>query len=259
VNSTVTVTELSQRAEASAGRLSEVAYRGVVLATAAMLLRNAVILGLLAPPALLGSAAPLALMLGGAVAAAMVRRDPLAPRRDSRERRGAGESTEGAAAGAAAPLPPETTETRAAVRATEALLPALHSPFSLTAALRFGLIFLALHVVGTLAQRALGDFGFYAVSVAGGLVSSASAVASAANLAAKGEILPAVAGLGAILASVTSALVTLPIVSRLTRDRRLTRRVALVLGAVALLGALGVAVQGFLPVERVRSEWLPAV
>ena len=34
--------------------------------------------------------------------------------------------------------------------------------------------FLALHVAGTLAQRYLGIFGFYAVSITGGLLSSAS-------------------------------------------------------------------------------------
>jgi hypothetical protein len=43
----------------------------------------------------------------------------------------------------------------------------LEQPFSLPAALKFGLLFLALHVAGTLAQRYLGIFGFYAVSIAG--------------------------------------------------------------------------------------------
>ena len=39
---------------------------------------------------------------------------------------------------------------------------------------------------GIAAQRLLGDLGFYAVSLVGGLVSSASAVASAASLVANG-------------------------------------------------------------------------
>ena len=47
-----------------------------------------------------------------------------------------------------------------------------------------GLIFLALHVAGRLAQRYFEMFGFYAVSIAGGMLSSASAVAAAGTAAA---------------------------------------------------------------------------
>ena len=61
------------------------------------------------------------------------------------------------------------------------LLPTLESPFSPTAAFKFGVIFLALRSAGTLAQLGPGEAGFYAVRTVGGLVSSASAVASAAN------------------------------------------------------------------------------
>jgi hypothetical protein len=101
-------------------------------------------------------------------------------------------------------------------------LPTLESPFSLTAAFKFGVIFLALRIAGTLAQRALGEAGFYAMSAVGGVVSSASAVASAANLAAAGTLPPQVAGIGAIIASATSALINLPLVARLAQDRALT-------------------------------------
>jgi Domain of unknown function (DUF4010) len=59
----------------------------------------------------------------------------------------------------------------------------LEQPFSLKAALEFGVIFLVLSVAGVLAQRSLGVFGFYAVSIAGGLLSSASAVAAAGTAA----------------------------------------------------------------------------
>ena len=48
---------------------------------------------------------------------------------------------------------------------------------------------LVLQVVSTLAHRFLGRLGFYGVSALGGLVSSASAVASAANLAASGTVM----------------------------------------------------------------------
>jgi uncharacterized membrane protein (DUF4010 family) len=122
------------------------------------------------------------------------------------------------------------------------------SPFSLASALKYGLIFLAIQVAGSLAQRALGEAGFYAVSVVGGLVSSASAVASAANLASSGTLSPSAAVIGVLLASMTSALVNLPIVARVAGDRALTRRVAVVLAALVVLGAVGVAVQMLVPV-----------
>jgi uncharacterized membrane protein (DUF4010 family) len=54
----------------------------------------------------------------------------------------------------------------------------LEQPFSLKAALKFGVIFLGLSIAGLLAQRSLGVFGFYTVSIAGGLLSSSSAVAA---------------------------------------------------------------------------------
>jgi uncharacterized membrane protein (DUF4010 family) len=41
----------------------------------------------------------------------------------------------------------------------------LEQTFSLKAALKFGVIFLVLSVAGVLAQRSLGVFGFYAVSI----------------------------------------------------------------------------------------------
>jgi hypothetical protein len=73
VNSTVVVTELATRVRASrsaeagdaagAGGVADGAYRGVLLATAAMLARNAVLLGLLAAGVLVAVAGPLAAML----------------------------------------------------------------------------------------------------------------------------------------------------------------------------------------------------
>jgi uncharacterized membrane protein (DUF4010 family) len=68
-------------------------------------------------------------------------------------------------------------------------------------------------------------------------------VASAATLAAAGTLSAQVAGVGAIIASGTSALVDLPIVARVARDSRLTRRVGWVLGITILLGITGTIVQ----------------
>lgn len=226
VNSTVTVTELAHRTRRSAGRLADAAYRGVVLALVAMAVRNGVILGLLAPRALLDAAVPLALMLAAPAAAAWLW-----------HRRGRSPREVGAAESEAADPPASGGETP---------LAGLGSPFSLSAALKFGAILLALQVAGALAQRALGNLGLYGVSVLGGLVSSASAVASAANLAASGAVSAPVAAVGAVLASMTSALVHWPIVARISRDRRLARRVGWVLGAAVVLAAAGIAAQAAL-------------
>jgi uncharacterized membrane protein (DUF4010 family) len=221
VNSTVTVAELANRARASDGALSDVAFRGVVLATSAMLVRNVVILGLLSPPALIASAVPLALMLAGALAVAFT------------HGRLGGTRPIGAPAGPAIGETPSQPP----------VVSGLQSPFSLTATLRFGAIFLALQIAGTLALRALGHAGFYAVSAVGGAVSSASTTAAAANLAATESLPPSVAGSGAILAALMSAAVNLPIVARLAGDRVLTRRLAWVLASIVVLGAVGTAVQ----------------
>lgn len=220
VNSTVTVTELTQRARSADGRLSDVTYRGVILSTAAMLVRNAVILGLIAPLALLDSAVPLTLMIAGAAVAVLWRRG------NPHNGKGMTDNPSGESRGAP-------------------LLPTLESPFSLTAAFKFGVIFLALRIAGTLAQRALGEAGFYAVSAVGGVISSASAVASAANLGAAGTLPAQVAGNGAIIASAMSVIVNLPLVARVAKDRGLTLRTARVLGGIVLLGAFGCVLQLF--------------
>jgi len=209
VNSTVTVTELSNRVRESNGVFGDAAFRGVLLATCAMLLRNGVILALFAPAAFRAGLLPLALMLVGTGAAALI--GPTHRRHQSGE------------ADRVAP--------------NRQLLPTLESPFSLTAALKFGAAFLALQIAGTLAERSLGSAGFYFVCLAGGTVSSASAVASAAGLAATGAISPDVSAMGAVIASGASALVSLPIVARVGRDWRLTRKVAVVLVAAVLLGS----------------------
>jgi uncharacterized membrane protein (DUF4010 family) len=202
VNSTVTVTELATRARETGGRLAEVAYRGVLLSTAAMAVRNAVLLAILAVGVLWTSVLPLVLMLVASLALA--------------RRRRTGNTV---------------VEAAPAVR--------LESPFSLQSALRFGLIFLLLQVAATLGERVLGEFGFYAVSIVAGLVSSASGVAAAATLAAHGTISMPEAGLGVVLNSLASTAIKVPLVARISSDRLLTARVALALGLVMVVGILG--------------------
>ncbi|MFL5420254.1 MAG: MgtC/SapB family protein [Myxococcales bacterium] len=211
VNSTVTVTELATRARESHGRLSEEAYRGVLLATCAMAVRNAVLLGIVATTALFAAFLPIALILVGSL---------LLAARDLGRR----------------PKPDSS-----------GLQIPLQSPFSLQSALKFGLIFLVLQVVGKLAETALGQAGFYAISLAGGVVSSASAVASAGILAAQGHVTPAVAGVASVLASLASATVNLVLVARIGHDRHLTARMARSVGIVVALGIGGALVQSQLP------------
>ena len=114
----------------------------------------------------------------------------------------------------------------------------LASPFSIRSVLKFGLLFLGLQIADVVAQRVLGQPGFYAVSLLGGLISSA--VASVTTLVLHGTITPQEAGIGAVLASLVSALVNLPLVARLGHDRQLTNRVAWVLGAIVGVGVIGI-------------------
>ena len=112
-------------------------------------------------------------------------------------------------------------------------------PVSIAHVLNFAGLFLLIQVVSTLGERHLGKFGFLGISVLGGLVSSASTTAAAANMVAHGQLQPALAGTGVVLASLASALINLPIIARQAKNAALTRRLALLTVALA---ALGVAV-----------------
>jgi uncharacterized membrane protein (DUF4010 family) len=214
VNSTVTVTAIASRVREVHG-LTDAAYRGVLLATSAMVVRNGVLLAILAPGALITASPALVLMLAAGLLLVVSQGRPGKP-----ESSGVG-------------LP-------------------LESPFSLSSALRFGLLFLALNVAGTLAQRWVGQWGFYGVSLAGGLVSSASSVASAGALAREGALAAGVAGTGAIIASLASALVNLPLVARVARERPLTRRTSFALILIVVVGIVGTALGWLLPFI---AEW----
>jgi uncharacterized membrane protein (DUF4010 family) len=211
VNSTVTVTEVAARVRETSGAVAAVAYRSVLLATLAMALRNALLLGLLSFPALVRAALPLGLMLFGSVALVFF---PM--------RRPHGQPIE-------APRLP------------------LESPFSLSSVLKYGALFVGLAVLGAAAQRLAGQAGFYVVSVLGGFVSSASAVASGATLAAHGQVAPATAAVGAVLASLASAAVNVVVVARVSGNRQLNLRLAAGMTLVVALGVLGAFLQTRFP------------
>ena len=114
----------------------------------------------------------------------------------------------------------------------------LSSPISLRRVLYYGILFLAIQVVGTLAERLFGTGGFMAASCISGIVSSASATAAAANLSANLKITPALAGTATVIASMASLVTNLPLIFK-----RVTRLVLFkVTFSTALQVALGIAV-----------------
>jgi uncharacterized membrane protein (DUF4010 family) len=88
----------------------------------------------------------------------------------------------------------------------------LGSPISLRRVLGYGILFIVIEVVGTLANRAFGNIGFMSASGISGAVSSASATAAAANLSASGKITPELAGMATVIASMASAFTNVPLV-----------------------------------------------
>ncbi len=218
VNSNFTVVEMASRVRAGSRDYVDSAYRGILLATGAMVVRNAGLLLILAPLALAWSLWGFSLML---VAAALL------------------------------VLWSYRARNRKLVEAAPEIK--LDLPFSLPLALKYGLVFLLLHVLGGLTQKFFGTGGFYVVSVLGGLLSSASAVAAAATLAAQGSVSPGTAGSGAMLASFTSMVFSLSFVLR-AGNAELTRRLVLAMVAMMALGALGLAMSDAL--QPLVARWM---
>lgn len=93
------------------------------------------------------------------------------------------------------------------------------SPVSVRKVSSFALSFLILQIVATLGQRWIGNAGFQIVSVLGGLFSSASTTAAAANMAMHGNVSQSQAGVAVVLTSISSALINLPLVQRQAKLR----------------------------------------
>lgn len=103
----------------------------------------------------------------------------------------------------------------------------LSSPVSVKRVLHFGLLFLGVQVVANLGQRLVGNTGFQVVSILGGLISSASTTAASANMAMHGSVTAAQAGIAAVLTSMASTLVDLPIVQRQVKEKGVVRELTL--------------------------------
>jgi uncharacterized membrane protein (DUF4010 family) len=119
----------------------------------------------------------------------------------------------------------------------------LDSPVSLRHVLNLGAIFVLMEIVGTIGARYLGKFGFLALSLLGGTVSSASTTAAAATMAIHGKLSADVAGVATVFASIASALVNLPLIQRQAHDKRLTRNLALISLLLVAAGLVVLAVR----------------
>jgi uncharacterized membrane protein (DUF4010 family) len=122
----------------------------------------------------------------------------------------------------------------------------LESPVSLKRVLNFAALFLMIQILSTLSQRYLGKLGFLAVSIIGGLISSASTSAAAANMVGHGQMRAALAGEGVVLASVASALINLPIIYRVAKNPALARKLAVLTAALCGVGVFVLALQDYL-------------
>ena len=199
VNSTVTVSELAVKVKESGGALASFARRGILFATVAMLVRNAVILGMLDAKALSLAKLPLIVMVACFVALSRF-------------------------------WPKDGNDDTAEYSAKHS------SPFSLSSALRFGAIFLALQLISVVAKEELGNLGVYGTAFLGGLVSSASSVGAVAGLSARSQITSDVAADSAIIAVIASILVNMPLLRR-SEHAKLTHRLTAAMLVVAVIGA----------------------
>jgi uncharacterized membrane protein (DUF4010 family) len=199
VNSTAAAAELSTSLPA-AGLLSQT-VRAVLLTSVAMFLRNVLLLGIFGRSAVRFAVIPLLAMMIVAAYFAFRHREVEAD--------------------------PKELELH------------LTSPVSLKKVTNFGLLFLAIQIVGTLAVRWLGNSGVLLVSVVGGFISSASTTAAAANLLAHARIGALEAGTATVLTSIASTGMNLPIAIRQIKVKSVTREIVV---ATMLQGTVGITV-----------------
>lgn len=210
INSSAAAIELARALDAGAAS-AQVSTSALLLTIVAMFARNLLILALFSPAAVVIAAVPLLAMTGLAVIFIFAGR-------------GRGDRVH--------------------------MNLQLESPVSLGRVMKFAGLLLLIQIVATLGQRYLGNLGFLGMSVIGGLVSSASTSAVAANLVRHGEMQAALAGAGVVLASVASALVNLPILHRVAKNAVVSRRLAYVTVALSVVGVVCLVWQ-----ERKYGVW----
>jgi uncharacterized membrane protein (DUF4010 family) len=112
----------------------------------------------------------------------------------------------------------------------------LDSPISIKNVLSFGILFIIIEVGGTLLNRFFGTYGLLATGVIGGLVSSAGTTAAAATMAMHGNITSSLAGNVAIVSSLASAVINLPIIWRIIKDKAIVKKLTVELVLVIATG-----------------------
>jgi uncharacterized membrane protein (DUF4010 family) len=198
VNSSATVAEMSSRVEAT-GLTSKMTTL-CLLTTIAMFARNLLIATLFVPLSLSATLMPLLGM--SLVSALFIVRDKV---------------LQSKIASPSAPLQ-------------------LDSPISLKKVLWFGVLFILIQTGGTILTRLFGSNGTLATGIIGGLVSSASTTAAAATMAMHGKITASLAGSVAIVSSLASAVVSLPIVWKTLTDTKAVKKLTVELSLVVLTG-----------------------
>ena len=198
VNSSATVAEVSARAK-SAGLNSKLTTL-CLLTTIAMFARNLIIAALFSPASLTATLLPLLVM--SAVAGLFILRDKV--------------------------LKNNLADPKGSLK--------LDSPISLKKILGFGVLFVVIQVGGTLLTRLFGNYGILATGVFGGLVSSASTTAAAATMAMHGRISPSLAGSVAIISSLASAIINLPIVWRIVKEKAVVKKMSIEMFTVIAAG-----------------------
>ncbi|AFD01131.1 putative membrane protein [Methanocella conradii HZ254] len=113
----------------------------------------------------------------------------------------------------------------------------IQSPFSIRNALVFGTIFLIMVILSAAAVFELGRAGFLISSFLSGMVSSASATASAIALLQSGTLDINTAAMGIILASMSSIIVKFPL-AYVSNNKKFIARVALGGGIMMAAGIL---------------------
>jgi uncharacterized membrane protein (DUF4010 family) len=207
VSSTATVMALATMLREKGTGLSQEFLRGIRLANLAMFVRNGLIVSILAYGAAIYTLPPLGLMIIVNLGLTFAR----------------GRRKE------------DSTLTSPDL--------ALDSPFSLRQAFKYGLIFLIITILGELAQRWIGIGGFFLVSFIGGFASSASASATAANLAASGKITFVEAAIGTLLASAASSTIQVYIAAKVGGNSNLTKKLGYETGAILATGVSVLLIQ----------------
>jgi uncharacterized membrane protein (DUF4010 family) len=125
----------------------------------------------------------------------------------------------------------------------------LASPISLKNVLTFGLIFVIIAIGGTLLTKLFGNYGIMATGFFGGFVSSAS----------HEKISAALAGSVTIVTSLTSALVSLPIVWKIVKDKAAVKKLTFQLCSVLVVGIIVVMLDRYFDFSEQLINFHPAM